>query len=167
MTIPATFNIPNLKRWAASKEAQAAFRAYLAAKAHAENTRARVDEYIGEVFKRFTFYPAADMGFCVEGKEVGPDGRILSPDHLHLTDLESANYKAFSDACDEAHKAHGYDVQPGICPALVAESAIVRMESALICSLSKALGFDFTRAYGSMRERLLKTAMACLANKAA
>lgn len=97
------------------------------AKAHAKEVRAKVDAYIAPVFAACGPFPIADRF----AERLGADAKVDKPSNLYRCEDE-AKIEAFYAACDEAHKANGYDLPAGYCPALIAEHAVVEAERALL-----------------------------------
>ncbi len=88
----------------------------LTAREHAVEMRAKVDAYTLPILA------AMDLRDD-EGQQ------ILKPSDLYLCSTDAAEFYA---ACDRAHKEHGFDLEPDYCPALIAESEVVRAENALL-----------------------------------
>lgn len=121
---------PNdFRTWCKSRAREAAL--LLAAMAAAKTTRAQVDAYIAPVFARYTFTDS-DTG-----------QPITSPADLYLSDDDEQCARFYAD-CDRAHAAHGYKLEPGFCPALVAENHVIELENAFIDAGSSLTGI--TRA---------------------
>lgn len=96
----------------------------LLAKAHAQLQREKIDK-IRKVLLLEEVYIAEDQ--IANGAEY----RLIDPgDSWHLKDADA---KRFYAACDKAYAAEGYDdLEPGYCPALIAESLVVDAQHALI-----------------------------------
>lgn len=131
------------------------------AMAVAELTRAQVDAYIQPIFEKYQFKVDADVA-----KGCGDYGTPLkSPKDLYLTD--DPRLSEYYAECDDAHRAHGYELPAGYCPALVAETNQTKAEHDLIVSGAALMGIDTDRViYGEMRSRMLDLLMgACLNGK--
>jgi hypothetical protein len=111
-------------------------RTVLLARIHAEETRKRVDAYIAPVFERFSFYVADQF------KQHGGE-RITRPKDLYLCN-DKALTDAYYEACDQAHRAHGFTGPLGHCPALVAEHLAITAENALIDMAQPLFGVDIS-----------------------
>ena len=112
----------------------AAVAAVLVAREHARETREKVDAYTRPIL--------AAAGLC----EADGGAAILESRWLFLCD-DDDGCAAFYAACDDANRAHGYELEPGYCPALVAESDLITAENLLIEAASTHYGVDFTRLY--------------------
>lgn len=131
-------------------EALLAIGAVLAARLLASEAREAVDAYIEPLLADFDFRVdnECDRGSPRDGTPITKSSDLL------LTDQDCAAYYA---ACDAAHAEHGHDLEPGYCPALIAESAVIDAENALIKLASDRYGVDFTRLYKlESRAALLK-----------
>jgi len=80
--------------------------------------------------------------------------QILDTKWLFLCEDEDA-CTAFYAACDVAHREHGFHLEPGYCPALVAESNAINAENALIEAASAHFEVDFTRLFKLEQRRQL------------
>ena len=75
------------------------------------------------------------------------DGSLITEDrHLYLSGDEEG-VSAYYAACDEAHAAHGHDLEPGYCPALVARSHTLDLERALLKAATAHYGVEFDKIY--------------------
>jgi hypothetical protein len=137
-------NVSQLKTWAHSPTFAQLSAAVLVAKAAAEVTREKVDAYIRPVFDRY--------GFKDE------DGRpIESPRQLYLCKDDAACDRFFAE-CTATHRANGYTLPDGYCPALVAETKLIEAENALINEWARVFGVtDGQRAHVTLdtRDKLL------------
>lgn len=122
--------IANLKALDRKPETKAVRARVLEARRIAKERRADVDAYIAPVFARFSFMSQwnGEPITCVRD--------------LYLSSDEE-QCQAFFAACDEAHRAHGYDMQPGFCPALVAEREVTKAEHAMLTYFGEHLGIPF------------------------
>ena len=130
------------------------------AQACAEVTREKVDAYIKPVFDRFEFYVSEKCG-----DRVGTAGeRILSPRDLYLADLKSAAIAEYYAACDAEHKRQGYDdLEPGFCPALIAENLLIEAQNCLMEAANPLFGLKRNPYMPEDREKYLKLLLgACL-----
>lgn len=116
-------NLNQFKSWSRKHKGLAI--AVCAAKACSEVTRERVDAYIAPVFASFGFQYSGTMADKL--KQYGP---IPSPEQLYL--CEDPRIPDFYAACDVEHKRQGFDLPAGYCPALVAETELIKAENALI-----------------------------------
>ncbi len=87
---------------------------------HAAAERAKVDAYIEPLLVSFDFK-----------KDLLDGSPITKSSDLYLSE-DKEGCAAFYAACDEAHKANGYELEPGYCPALIAKHAVVDAENALL-----------------------------------
>ena len=115
---------------------------------HAKVLRQEVDAYLEPVFARFTFSASLE---CSRAGSPGGQ-RIEHERHLYLTNLASPEVAAYYDACDQAHRAHGYHLKPGQCPALMAEGAMIRAEDDLLEHGERYLGIPFREARSDLRD---------------
>jgi hypothetical protein len=153
--------LQQFKRWAKAHH-QLAY-AVVAAQAFAQCERERVDAYIQPVFELFDFY--VDAKFLDRGR---PQERITDIRRLYLTDLESAEYKAFMHECDVEHRKHGFKGPEGHCPALVADALRIKAENALLEAVGALFGVDFIATSLEHRAKALETLLgACLKREAA
>jgi hypothetical protein len=138
----AKLTVSNLKKLDRDPKTAILRAALIATRKVAAIRRAEVDAYIQPIFDTFEFYAERS------GR------RLTRPDDLYLVeDLNAPEVKAFDAACTAAHRAHGYDLPDGHCPALVAHHAAVQAEKALLQHFSAALGIDFASLYGEDREK--------------
>ena len=106
--------------------------AVLAHREQAAAVRAKVDAYTWPIL--------AELGLKDDEDEA-----IEDPKNLYLCEDEDG-CNAFYAACDEAHKAHGFELPgPGYCPALVAEDATIKAENALLKAATDHFDFGFDR----------------------
>lgn len=113
-----------------------------AAQEEAKTVRAVVDEYIEPIFHTFGF----------KNQRTGEP--IKHSNFLYLTgNVQDELCEQYYAACDVAHREHGHELQPGYCPALIAENAAIQAESALIDAVGKLMGFE--NVYGENRKKLL------------
>lgn len=150
-------SLTEFKRWA--KDHYRLAHTVCMAQAYAQLKREQVDAYIKPLFAMFEFYPADEWVKRGMKRE-----RITDIKDLYLTDLESAEYKEFMEECDIEHRKHGFDGEPGYCPALVAENLQIEAENALIEEGKRFLGIeDIGGPYMENRKKLLDLLLgACL-----
>jgi hypothetical protein len=129
--------VTKLKTWARANRELAT--TALKARALAELERARVDAYIAPIFARYGFTCDID----------GSGKPLTDPRKLYLSTDEERCTAYFAE-CDAAHRAHGYNGEPGTCPALVAEDLQVRAENLLLDSLAK---FTSTDGFHTLEQR--------------
>lgn len=98
------------------------------AQAFAKTERERVNTYILPLFQTFTFVNA-------EGE------RITDPELLYECE-DDALCAAYYTACEKAHREHGFTGDDGACPALVAESTVLKAEWAVLEVIEKFAGVD-------------------------
>ena len=96
----------------------------------AVETRKKVDSYI-------------DPLLALRGLKNEEGNVILKAGDLYLC-KDDEGCDAFYKACDVAHKENGFDMEPGFCPALVAENAVFPAERNLIESFGNPMGVDFS-----------------------
>lgn len=125
--------------------------AVIQAKAFAQVERERVNAYILPLFNSFRFSTADTL-----------DGRpINDPEHLYLCKDEEL-CKDFYEACDKAHREHGFTGKHGHCPALMAEHLQIIAENALLDAGCKLMGIE-SGLYGENREKMLEILLgACM-----
>jgi hypothetical protein len=121
----------DFKDWA--REHRSLALAVCRAQAAAELTRARVDAYIKPIFESFGFVYSGELAESLDmragEKLVGKP--LESEKDLYLCD--DPRLQEYFDACDAAHRAHGYDNLPkGHCPALRMEHLLIKAQGALI-----------------------------------
>lgn len=133
-----------IKRFHNSPATQVAIAAVKSARAEAERIRAHVDTYIAAAFAQEKFVD-------------GEGQRITNPRDLYLCDDDSS-MAAWYARCDKLHAANGYKLEPGHCPALVAEEKQRKAEQVLLDLLGNLTGVDgadFNRTL-EMRARALE-----------
>ena len=123
--------LPDVARFRSNPEVVALKARILEARAEAERTRADVRAYLTPVVRAFG-YDSMDA---------------FDADY----DPDPAIYTAF----DAAHRARGYDLPEGHCPALVAENKLLKLETEGARCIAALLGIDAGRLYGEMRERAI------------
>ena len=116
--------------------------AVVQARAMAQVTRAKVDAYIAPVLA------AAALR--------DEDGNLITEAGMVYLCSDEAACSAFFAACDAAHREQGYDLQPGYCPALMAESLATKAEHALLEAGCSLFGLDSGLVYGENRSAMLK-----------
>lgn len=135
-----TPTLAQFKRFCKTKGALAL--AVVQAQALAHVTRAKVDAYIAPVL-------AAAALRDDEGTLISDAGQV------YLCEDDAA-CSAFFAACDVAHRAAGYELEAGKCPALVAESLLISAENALLDAGCSLFGVVPDMVYGDNREQMLK-----------
>lgn len=119
--------------------------------AHATEIRQEVDAYLAPVFSRFSFTVSPEFQ-----RPGTPDNqRITDERYLYLADLTSPKVAAYYDARDQAHRAHGYHLTPGQCPALMAENASIGAENDLLEHGERYMGIPFREARSDLRDQAL------------
>ena len=136
--------LDTLKEW--SKDCAPAALAVLMARVYAQMERERVNAYILPIFNTYKF-ECADRW-----KDRGYEPPITSPDRIYLCDDEP-QVQSFYEACDKAHRDHGFTGKPGHCPALIAEHLVIVTEQALIDLAIPLTGID--HVYGENRTKYL------------
>ena len=122
----------------------------LAARINAEETRRKVDAYIRPIFDKYEFTVTLDKRLSNYGQPI----TNMRDVYLSSDDDKFAKYVL---ECHEANKAHGYDVQPGYCPALMAENAVALAETELVKSGAELMKpFDSGHLFGEKRTRFVK-----------
>lgn len=133
------------------------------AKALALVTRERVDAYIKPIFDSFNFKYSGESVEKIEdrGGESILGKPLPSPRELYLCD--DPRIEEYFAACDAEHRRQGYtDLQPGYCPALVAESLLIDAENALMEAANPLFGLSYSPS-GEDRDKYLKLLIgACL-----
>lgn len=138
-----TMNIEALRAFFARTAVKRAIVAVIAWRIKAKVTREYVDAYCLPIL--------ADLQ--IPDKRTGE--QIDDLEHVYKADLDSHEIKRFYELCNDAHRAHGFDVPPGYCPALVAEHEVVKNEHALLSLAKQFLGIDAISAKLEHRETLL------------
>jgi hypothetical protein len=135
------------------------------AEAVATVIRKKVDDYINPIFESFKFTYCGDLAERLD-RRAGEKllGTALKREDLHLCDDQ--RLQEYFDACDAAHRAHGYDLPKGHCPALQAENLLIQAQGALIESAKPIAGIKCYMLIGAHLEKeyldlLIK---ACLAD---
>lgn len=116
--------------------------AVAAATAFATAERARVDAYIEPIFLSY--------GFKDE------NGIPISRSRDIYLCLDDARCAEFFDACDAAHRAHGFTGPAGHCPALTAATARIAAENKLLKAGGDLFGADFAGTFGETRDEALR-----------
>lgn len=126
----------------------------------AEVTRKKVDAYIKPIFDQFEFYVSEEF----DGRPGNAGERILTPRDLYLTDLNTPTVAEFYAACDAEHKRQGFDdLEPGFCPALIAENLLIEAQNALMEAANPLFGLAQNPYMPEDREKYLKLLLgACL-----
>lgn len=114
-------NARQLKAWARAN--RPLVEALLAARVFATMERERVDAYTRPIFDRYAFYN--DLTDRSDGS------RITDPDKLYMSDDDELAAAYYAE-CDVAHRAHGWTGERGTCPALVADTLVIKAENLLI-----------------------------------
>lgn len=130
--------IASVKAFYANEAHLALMAAVLMAREHAVEVRAEVDSYIEPLFATFSQSHGLVDEFTGEP--------ITRSKDLYMSDDEEAA-TAFYAACDGAHKAHGWDLPEGPCPALTAENLVTEAERALLKAATAHYGIDFDNVY--------------------
>ncbi len=128
-----------LRAFFARPDVKAGWKKVILARARAKVVREHVDSYVVPLLASLP--PIMADRFADTAGE-----RILDPERLYLT-ADDAACAAFYAECDKAHKAHGYDVPAGHCPALTAETAqrdaerdYLRLADSIIPGISEQYG---------------------------
>ena len=138
-------DVAALKAW--SKKNAKLAHSLVAAQVKAQTVRTHVDSYVTPIF--------VDAKFTHEDT-----GEVLTnPKDDYLAGDEQVKWDKFYADVDAAHKANGYAVESGYCPALIAESEAIELENEFLTSFGKFAGVDFKSAYGELREQALKLAL--------
>lgn len=143
----ATLTLSQFKAW--SRDAAPLVSALVAAQAFAQCKREQVDAYVRPIFDRYQFQYSGDLA-----TKLGLSGPLPSPKELYLCDDEPALQAYFADL-DDAHRAHGFTGPKGHCPALVAETLLVRAEQALLELAEPVVGIAPYQVYGEKRRSYL------------
>ncbi len=119
---------------------------------HEAATRDIVSGYLRPVFARFAFVCRSTWG----GQPAPDAGQpVTDPAQLYRSD-QRAMLARYYAACDAAHRAHGYHLEPGFCPALVARHARVTAECDLLHFMHRRSGIDFNAAPDAIRDGVLQ-----------
>lgn len=128
------------------------------AMAFATVERKRVNAYIRPIFDSYTFLDTL----------TGRAGRIIGtpipdPEQLYLC-LDKEQLAHYYNACDTAHREHGFTGPYGHCPALVAEHLVTQAEWALLDAGCALLGLS-EHPHMHNRQKLIDLLLrACLQN---
>ncbi len=156
-------NSTQFKEWA--RENRSLALAVCHAQAAAELTRERVNAYIKPIFESFRFVYCGDLAERLDTrageKLVGKP--LESQKDLYLCD--DRRLPDYFEACDAAHRAHGYNLPKGHCPALRVENLLIRAQGALIESAEPLAGIKryMLIARGQEEKYLDLLIRACLA----
>lgn len=123
---------------------------------HARTVRLQVDAYVAEIFARYRFLVSPE--FLRPGSAA--DQVITTEADLYLTNLDAPEVAAFYRERDAAHSAHGFTVQTGVCPALLAEGAAIDAENSLLNHAERYLGVAFRESTEALREQALTLLLA-------
>lgn len=152
-TATAPLSIDTFKTFFRRADVKAAQRSLASATRIAESTRKHVDGYIVPLLDTFNLTVDRETS----RKELRGT-KITNPDHLYLSTNEKECAR-FYDACDVAHKAHGYTVKPGYCPALITATEQTDAENALIRLIGEVMPAFKKGIYGEKRAELLALLM--------
>jgi hypothetical protein len=142
---------PTLEQFKAFARSNApAARAVLAARVFAKIERARVDAYVRPIFDARTFEVAEKWRTVA-----GTPERITDPRDLYLC-ADDAACAEFFEACDAAHRAHGFTGPKGHCPALMAENRIIELERDLIDRAADLFGIASSDVWGADRKKYIE-----------
>jgi hypothetical protein len=158
------FNLPAFKKWC--RDNQRLAEAVAAAQAHAQFMRAKVDAYTAPIYQSFGFiYEGVGCARLNERRGANTMGQPLPFDEFFLLcgKDESPEIQArvaeYHAAIDRANFENGYtDLEPGFCPALIAESLQSEAEFALLESGCEFIGAERV-PYGDLRKRFLDLLM--------
>ncbi len=127
--------------------------------------RERVDDYIKPIFDSFGFTYSGTLAERLD-RRAGEKlvGKPLKIEDLHLCD--DPRMQEYFDACDAAHRAHGFDLPKGHCPALHAKHLLVQAEGLLIDAAKPLAGIEryMLIKNGNEKEYLDLLIKACLAD---
>lgn len=90
--------------------------------------------------------------------------RITNPNHMHL--MSEADIARYCSALDTAYRSAGFTVPEGYCPLLMAESAQMRAENALLDAAINLHGrseLSSQNLYGELRTRAIEANLGYLA----
>jgi hypothetical protein len=136
--------------------------AVLLATAVAEIERERCDKIQRRVLAEAE-YMGARPSFTVPG---GVPFRVTEPKDDWL--MDEADAKRYYAALDAAYAAAGYELDPGYCPALIAENAQCQVESAMIVAAGKwfpeFVDGDLPRVWGPNRTKLVELLIGMVVN---
>lgn len=136
-TATGTLTIPVLKRFNARADVRAAIASIKDARKHSERITAHVESYLAPAFAAFAPFYAAR----------GPQksARIMDrKDLFKCGDLASEQCDEWFALCDDLHVANGYtDLEPGQCPALIAQHDARKCEWVLLAMVTELTGADF------------------------
>jgi hypothetical protein len=146
------------REWCRKEETRNLVRIVLLAQAHAEDVRARVDEYVRPIFDNFNFQYAGET--AERFKKVGPIPwkphdkddlfMIIGVDPRLKGGSEDHEYGEYWVALHQAHRAHGYrHVRMGQCPALIAENLLCQAQGVLIDAAEPIIGITRSQIAGN------------------
>lgn len=144
--MPAALTIATVKRFHRSPATLRAIAAVKVARAEAARISAHVASYIEPAFLALEpFY--------------SDDGEVIKQsDDLFMVDGCEERIAAWYALCDTLHAANGYKLEPGFCPALVAQNVARKAEQAVLDLLGTLVGCngnDFNRTL-EMRAKALE-----------
>lgn len=147
-TTDRALSIENLVAFEADPETARLRGLVRAAQSWAAKTRLYVDAYADPI--------VASFGLSIDHETRGSDGSKFVTRYADLWRTE-ADCTAVYAALDVAHDAHAYQVEPGVCPALVAESQARRAEGDFLAHVARCFEvFDRPAALaGRLRGELL------------
>lgn len=134
--------VPALKKFHARPDIKSAIALVKTARADYARIRAHVDSYVDPTLAQYEF-TSEDTG-----------ERITRAKDLYLIpESQEEQCKAWYAHVDRLHVEHGYTgLEPGQCPALVAEMKAIRAENALLKEIEAFLEVEV----GSIRESAIK-----------
>jgi len=135
------------------------------AQAAAELTREKVDAYIKPIFESFNFVYCGDLAERLDKRagEKFVGKRLQYKKDLHLCD--DPRLPEYFAACTAAHRAHGYDLPDGHCPALRMENLLIKAQGELIAAAEPIAGIKRYMLIADNREEAYLDLLirACLA----
>ena len=143
-------NLDEFKAWAKAHRMDAM--TVCAAQAIANVERERVDAYIRPIFDRFTFL----------NKRTGE--QITNPDDLYLAeDPRLDEGGEYWEACDAAHRDHGFTGKRYYCPALIADPDLIKSQNKFLRLGCDLFGLEDIPSMPDHRKKMLDLLLgACL-----
>lgn len=133
-----TLTVAKLKKFHRSPAALAAIAAVKAARTEAARIHAHVESYQAPAFAKFAPFTRE---LCPNDPRSGE--RIMDRGDLFLASSEQDEQcAAWYAECDRLNAVHGYTLEPGYCPALVAEGVQRKAEQALLNLVGELTGID-------------------------
>ena len=131
--------VADVKKFHARADVRAAIASIKEARKHSERITAHVDSYLDPAFTAFApFYTEPTK------RRKGGERITARKDLFMCGDVGSEQCNEWFALCDELHRANGYtDLEPGQCPALIAQHDARKCEWALLSMVEELTGANF------------------------